>query len=63
MANPCILRETGTQTARLGLFAAFDPMDFESPPDPTRRKLPLDEHTQAPQILTYIHARSRATHL
>eukprot|EP00959_Pyramimonas_sp_CCMP1952_P404616 8479856-Pyramimonas_sp.AAC.1 len=36
-------------------------MDFENPPDPSKRKLPLDEYTQASKILTDLHAHARAT--
>eukprot|EP00959_Pyramimonas_sp_CCMP1952_P026526 556441-Pyramimonas_sp.AAC.1 len=53
MTNPCILSEPGAQAAGLGLLMSFDPMDFESPPDPSKRKPPLEEYTQASKLPSY----------
>eukprot|EP00959_Pyramimonas_sp_CCMP1952_P306640 6417496-Pyramimonas_sp.AAC.1 len=58
--NPSFLSKPAAQTAGLGLFQAFDPMDFEETIGPTKRKLPLD-HITKPYSLRFTrwHAHHR----
>eukprot|EP00959_Pyramimonas_sp_CCMP1952_P410019 8593064-Pyramimonas_sp.AAC.1 len=61
ITNPSFLSKPAAQTAGLGLFQAFDPLDFEKTIGPTKRKLPLDHVTKPAKLLIEIYALARAS--